>query len=198
MFYNNTLFLNKNKINKIKKTKIDFLDRESLSVYTYFEHVFLEREREMADGVRRTARALYDRARLKEKMEAAQMFENLDTNSDGKISLREFINGVVSDLSNVKVFKQLDSDDDGALDFDDVLVLFYCTNNTIKILRCDGCRDLLLGPSFSCFECLSDGGFALCSDCYGSGIFPHRHPLLHDRALLIELCKTKDRAKVIN
>lgn len=124
------------------------------------------------------------------------MFEKLDLNNDGKISLREFTMGVECALSNDRVFKQLDSDSDGALDFDDILVLFYYKRDAITVLRCDGCRELSFGPTFSCFECSRDRSYALCCNCYGGGKFPHRHPLLHDQALLAKLSKAT--AKVSN
>ncbi|KAL1536166.1 hypothetical protein AAHA92_28857 [Salvia divinorum] len=153
----------------------------------------------MADGNRRIAIGLYERAGQSEKTQASEFYEKLRSKRDGKIRVADFKRGVESALSNDKVFKELDFDRDGFLDFVDVLLLFYhSVKKAIAILRCGGCSILIFGTAYSCFECFfnsADRRFALCSDCYDTGNFPHRHPLtsssssstlLRDQALLIK------------
>lgn len=92
------------------------------------------------------------------------------------------------------MFKMLDSNKDGLLDFEDILVLFYAEErDVIRLIPCDGyCGGLLSGPYFSCISCLSKfpNTFDLCCHCYGRGDFQHHHPttnFLHDQGLVAKL-----------
>ncbi|KAK6161190.1 hypothetical protein DH2020_004571 [Rehmannia glutinosa] len=69
------------------------------------------------DGIKKIARAYYDRASEVEKNSAKAFFKKLDANGDGKVSLVEFKACTSSWLSDDKLFKQLDSNGDGTLDF---------------------------------------------------------------------------------
>lgn len=160
------------------------------------------------DGIRRIARAYYERASEEEKNKAKNFFSKLDLNGDGKISLTEF-KTLSSWLSDDEVFKKLDTNSDGALDFSDVLVLVYMVIKGRTFSRCNGCCELIFGPYFSCFLCLCknpDQTYNLCCDCYRGGKFEHQHPfsnMLHDQALLAKFSQLttnelKTQEKVIN
>ncbi|KAL2463201.1 uncharacterized protein Fot_52857 [Forsythia ovata] len=125
--------------------------------------------------MRKIARAYYDRASKEEKYSAREFFESLDQDGDGKVSLWEFKESVSSWFSNDKVFKQLDTNGDGTLNFYEVLAIYYMKK--IRICRCNCCRDLLVGPYFSCFLCLGKvpKTFDLCCNCYREGKFQHEH-----------------------
>ncbi|KAG6394869.1 hypothetical protein SASPL_145459 [Salvia splendens] len=127
----------------------------------------------MGEGNRRIARGLYERASQSEKREASEFYEKLKSKRDGKIRALDFNKGVESSLSKEKIFKQLDLDGDGFLDFDDVLLLFYHSiKKAITILRCRGCSILIYGTAHSCFQCFfntADHRFSLCHDCNSTG-----------------------------
>ncbi|KAK6145907.1 hypothetical protein DH2020_019776 [Rehmannia glutinosa] len=144
------------------------------------------------EGVRRIARAYYERASVDERNQVKDLFRKLDANGDGKISLVEFKKCVSSWLSHDRVFKKLDSNNDGSLGFSDALALYYMEKKVIKIFKCDGgCRELLFGPYFSCYQCLCNKfpqTFDLCPDFYRAGKFKHEHhlsSLLDDHSLLV-------------
>ncbi|KAG6393065.1 hypothetical protein SASPL_147295 [Salvia splendens] len=154
----------------------------------------------MGEGNRRIARALYERASQSEKREASEFYERLKSKRDGKIRVLEFKKGVESSLSKEKIFKQLDLNGDGFLEFEDVLLLFYhSVKKAITILRCRGCSVLIFATAYSCFQCFfntADHRFSLCHACYATGKVQHGHPLtsssssssslLRDQALLIK------------
>ncbi|KAH6827796.1 hypothetical protein C2S53_017155 [Perilla frutescens var. hirtella] len=134
----------------------------------------------MADGIRRIARAYYERASEEEKNEAKQYFSELDKNGDGKIKVTELKSRYSGTLVD-NYFKKLDSDGDGVLGFSDVLVLFYIKKDKVGVgIVCDGCDELTFGdPYFSCVLCLPKHPqtYDLCCDCYGRGKLEHCHPL---------------------
>ncbi|KAH6771527.1 hypothetical protein C2S52_016330 [Perilla frutescens var. hirtella] len=134
----------------------------------------------MADGIRRIARAYYERASEEEKNEAKQFFSKFDKNGDGKINVTE-LKSPNSGTQVDKFLKILDSDGDGVLGFSDVLVLFYILKDKLNgEILCDGCGELVFGdPYFSCILCLPKypRSYDLCCDCYGRGKFDHCHPL---------------------
>ncbi|PIN02190.1 hypothetical protein CDL12_25298 [Handroanthus impetiginosus] len=66
--------------------------------------------------------------------------------------------------------------------------------NKVKLLVCNGCCGLLVGPYFSCLLCLGKGNdtFDLCCSCYRRGSVSHEHSdkyLLDHHSLLSELRK---------
>ncbi|XP_047951614.1 uncharacterized protein LOC125196978 [Salvia hispanica] len=148
----------------------------------------------MADGLRRVARAYYERSSEEQRDEAKDFFTRLDLNDDERISLEEF---KACFPSGEEFFNKLDSSNTGFLDFSDVLVVFYHQKKAlISISRCDGCHQKIIGPYFSCVLCLDHfpSTYDLCCDCHRGGKFEHRHPLsfmLHDQAALVSFIQTK-------
>ncbi|KAL1561683.1 hypothetical protein AAHA92_04357 [Salvia divinorum] len=120
----------------------------------------------MADGLRRVARAYYERSSEEQRDEAKDFFTRLDLNGDDRISLEEFKSCFAS---GEEFFSKLDSRSAGFLDFSDVLVLFYHQKKAlISISRCDGCSQKIMGPYFSCVLCLDHfpSTYDLCCDCH--------------------------------
>ncbi|KAL2488869.1 Calcium-binding EF-hand family protein [Forsythia ovata] len=72
------------------------------------------------------------------------------------------------------LFKKLDENGDGILDFNEVLAFYYMDKTGIP-----SCKELLLGPYFSCAMCLGKGSesYDLCCDCYSGGDYSHEHSL---------------------
>ncbi|KAK6161110.1 hypothetical protein DH2020_004491 [Rehmannia glutinosa] len=136
-----------------------------------------------------------------EKNSAKAFFKKLDANGDGKVSLVEFKASTSSWLSDDKLFKQLDSNGDGTLDFYEALSLYYMEKK-VRIPKCDGCRDLLVGPYFSCLICQAyvPNTCDLCCGCYHGGKFKHQHAscnfLDHHALLMLFRDRTTDAHKI--
>ncbi|KAH6788407.1 hypothetical protein C2S51_003413 [Perilla frutescens var. frutescens] len=142
--------------------------------------------------MRRVTRAYYERASYEEKNEAEEFYGELDVNRDGNIRFAQFRRRFGSWLE--KDFRKLDSDRDRALDFFDVLVVFYYNKGTIRIRGCHGCHAKLLGPYFSCIPCSYNYPqiYDLCCRCYRRGRFHHDHPstdFIHDNGLLVNFMR---------
>ncbi|KAH6770277.1 hypothetical protein C2S52_015080 [Perilla frutescens var. hirtella] len=125
------------------------------------------------DQIREVARAYYNGADEEERNLARKLFQTLDEDGDGKVTLHEYKKRVNPFFSNEHIFRQLDENDDGTLDFDEVLALYYM--DRISIPRCASCHDLLLASYFCCMSCLGKTSYCLCCDCYGGQKFHHPH-----------------------
>ncbi|XP_073282649.1 uncharacterized protein [Primulina huaijiensis] len=131
------------------------------------------------DGIRATAIAYYDRATRGEKDLVKQYFNKFDIKGDGKITLQQYKNVVAKHLSEENIFRKLDANGDGALDFDEITCLYYMEKK-LGLHKCAACRDLLVGAYFSCLRCVEDGldsECRLCCACYHLGEFSHNHSL---------------------
>ncbi|KAL8048291.1 hypothetical protein ABFX02_07G054500 [Erythranthe guttata] len=122
------------------------------------------------DGMREIARSYYSRASEDDKKSIQEFFEKLDVDRDGKVSRPELKRSatVSACLSADNVFQKLDVNGDGVLDFDEAKCLYYMVNK-VKIPRCCGCYDLLVGPYFSCSRCAGKSPlqrYDLCCACY--------------------------------
>ncbi|KAL3626494.1 hypothetical protein CASFOL_030043 [Castilleja foliolosa] len=128
------------------------------------------------DGIRKIARASYDRASEEEKNKAYSFFRRIDVDGDGKISFQEL--KAYMPTTDEKLFREFDASGDGTLDFDEALALYYTSKKT-TFRMCDVCQDLLMGSFFSCLPChdMFPNTFDLCIDCYCGGNFKHEHDL---------------------
>ncbi|KAL2455863.1 Calcium-binding EF-hand family protein [Forsythia ovata] len=133
-------------------------------------------EKKELEDIGKVARAYFERSSSEEKTSARVFFGELDDNGDGKISVQEFES--VTSSSHVKdLFKNLDENGDGILDFNEVLAFYYMEKTGVP--GCGSCKELLLGPYFSCATCLGKGSesYDLCCDCYSGGEYSHEHSL---------------------
>ncbi|KAL2508753.1 uncharacterized protein Fot_32400 [Forsythia ovata] len=131
-------------------------------------------------------------------MLARTFFGTFDDNGDGKISLQEFESIMSSSHSN-GLFKKLDENGDGILDFNEVLAFYYMVKTGIR--SCNSCNKLLLGPYFSCAMCLGKGSetYDLCCGCYSGGDYSHEHSsdnFMDTRAQLKLLRDLMERAEI--
>ncbi|OMO95259.1 Calcium-binding EF-hand [Corchorus capsularis] len=159
------------------------------------------------EEVRETAITYYEHLSQSQKDEATKFFESLDSDGDGKINEEEFIawgnkRGFKSITWSERLFKELNKDENGSLDFDEVLTLFYL-NKSGRIVFCDGngCEAFLKGNYFTCVKCFSarmsaQGTCDLCCSCYRNNNFNHRddHTTFVDNyALLLSIWRQEDK-----
>ncbi|OMO95248.1 Calcium-binding EF-hand, partial [Corchorus capsularis] len=138
------------------------------------------------EEVRETAMTYYAKLPQSHKDEATNFFESLDSDGDGKINVEEFMawvkkRGFKSITRSERLFKELDKDENGTLDFNEVVTLFYL-NKSGRFVFCDGngCGAFLKGNYFTCVKCFKAGTSAaggscdLCCSCYRDNNFNHR------------------------
>ncbi|CAA2988950.1 Ca2+ sensor (EF-Hand superfamily) [Olea europaea subsp. europaea] len=94
------------------------------------------------ERIKELAIAYYERATEEEKDTGRENFRRLDRNGDGKVCLLEFKKSVSSWLSSEKVFKQIDANGEGTLDFNDVLAIYNMKMTNLSLV-CNGCDDAL-------------------------------------------------------
>ncbi|XP_028094446.1 uncharacterized protein LOC114294511 [Camellia sinensis] len=122
-------------------------------------------------------------------------FNSMDEDHDKKVSLSEFLNnmkeeGLVKAENPPEMFKALDVNHDGSLDFKEVMALYY----VIKSGRpfCGGCGKFIPGMFFSCSICFDneDDTFSVCPMCFSNGnkSYIHQHKPIHflDNFALLE------------
>lgn len=78
-------------------------------------------------------------------------------------------------LANPHFFKEVDRDGSGALEFWEILTLFYIIKSGRPLCEC--CGVLIPGTYFSCVECFEscDASYSLCIYCYRSNKSNHNH-----------------------
>ncbi|OMO95416.1 Calcium-binding EF-hand [Corchorus olitorius] len=158
------------------------------------------------EEVRETVKAYYARLPESQKDEATKFFNSLDKDGDGKITVEEFMawvkqRGFKSLNRYESIFKELDKDENGTLDFDEVLMLFYLYKSG-RFVFCDGCGSFIKGTYFTCLKCFNAGmpaeGCDLCCSCYGANNFNHRddHATFVDSyALIISIWRQNKPSK---
>ncbi|KAF9661130.1 hypothetical protein SADUNF_Sadunf19G0035800 [Salix dunnii] len=131
-------------------------------------------------ALRRAAGAFYEQLPEKEKKAARKAFKAMDKNRDGQISLREYMKYLkkkkVTDLTHQSIFRALDKDDNGSLDFEEAFLLFYIMQSGRGVF-CKSCTTFMPGAYFSCSECFfrvdSESTYEICCDCYGGKRYTH-------------------------
>ncbi|XP_020536693.2 uncharacterized protein LOC105638483 [Jatropha curcas] len=106
-------------------------------------------------------------------------FSAMDKTGSGKVSLKEYSEyfkqrGLV-ELTYPDLFKALDTNGDGRLDFDEYITVYYlCMNN--KLIYCGECGVFLSGSYMSCRQCFNNGSgdpYNICYDCYSRNNIDH-------------------------
>ncbi|CAL5395163.1 unnamed protein product [Camellia sinensis] len=115
-------------------------------------------------------------------------FNSMDEDHNEKVSLSEFLNnmkegGLVKAENPPEMFKLLDVNRDGSLDFKEVVALYY----VIKSGRpfCGGCGKFIPGMFFSCLICFDneDDKFCVCPKCFTNENKSYNHKHMPDHFL---------------
>ncbi|KAJ6422695.1 hypothetical protein OIU84_027628 [Salix udensis] len=131
------------------------------------------------EEIRRVAEAYYEHLPENDKKLLKNKFNSMDKNGDGRISRREYMKYFKKEkakgLTPQSIFRALDKDENGSLDFEEAKVLFYIMQSG-KAITCMACEKFMAGAYFSCSQCFFDGAkskFDICCDCYGGKKFTH-------------------------
>uniref|UniRef100_A0A6N2KM88 EF-hand domain-containing protein n=1 Tax=Salix viminalis TaxID=40686 RepID=A0A6N2KM88_SALVM len=132
------------------------------------------------EAIRRAAAAYYENLPVANKRYARYIFSSMDKNGDGQINLKEYVEYLDKDnktaLSHPSLFRALDKNNNGSLDFEEVIVLYYITQ-TGRARFCKSCNTFLTDVYFSCSQCFFKGDsvstYEICCDCYGGKKFKH-------------------------
>ncbi|XP_061943832.1 uncharacterized protein LOC133668105 [Populus nigra] len=149
------------------------------------------------ERIRQVAVAYYENLPEEKKRYARFIFDEMDKNRDGQIDLDEYVeylkkhnNTIFTDPS---MFRALDKDGDGSLDFEESITLYYILQSG-RALFCKCCHTFLADVYFSCFQCFclheSPSTYDLCCDCYGGKKFTH-----HDDAIFWDNCTLLSKSR---
>ncbi|OMO95400.1 Calcium-binding EF-hand [Corchorus olitorius] len=138
------------------------------------------------EEVRETAMTYYANLPQSHKDEATNFFESLDSDGDGKINVEEFMawvkkRGFKSITRSERLFKELDKDENGTLDFDELF------SREITRVKC-----------FNAGTRSAGGSCDLCCSCYRDNNFNHRddHTTFVDNYALLLSIWRQDKPSV--
>lgn len=144
----------------------------------------------------KAAMAHYAHLSMDEKQKVLRSFEEKDANGDRQVTLGEYRTFYSSceDFGRISValtdlFKHLDKNKDGTLDFEEFIACYYVLFNS-KYRFCDACGSIVWGVYFVCVECYNvdkENSYDLCCSCYHKKNFSHVHSYFLDTNAL--LCK---------
>ncbi|KAI8566556.1 hypothetical protein RHMOL_Rhmol02G0049900 [Rhododendron molle] len=142
------------------------------------------------EEMRGAAMAYYANMSIDQQQKLLSFYKSLDTNGDGKVSIPEYLDFLVKKgytrhmPSNL--FKLLDENNDGTLDFEECVTFFYMIN-VRRLVICDGCGSYLWGLYFLCVKCYSarKRTYDLCCSCYRNKNFIHAHSNFLDNCALL-------------
>ncbi|KAG5560454.1 hypothetical protein RHGRI_003689 [Rhododendron griersonianum] len=123
----------------------------------------LDKRATMEDLVK-TAKLYYEKSSLDIKAAAWNFFDSLDYNNDGKVSLQEFLGFMRykghAKMGSSQFFKELDNDNNGTLEFMEVMALYYIIKSGRPF--CGGCDEFIPGMYFTCSVCFDSGNDLFC------------------------------------
>ncbi|KAL8255450.1 hypothetical protein R6Q59_030517 [Mikania micrantha] len=152
------------------------------------------------EELRRIAMASYQASSSRLRNLGHDFFASMDHDGNGKIDQREFLEfmkeaGHVK-MSNMFFFNQLDLNEDGHLDFDEVMMVYYIIQSGRPF--CDRCNRFVTSTYLTCVTCLEDPTacpYYLCLDCYAHARLDHLHDnssqFVDNYSLLEYLTKSK-------
>ncbi|XP_018810184.1 uncharacterized protein LOC108983101 isoform X1 [Juglans regia] len=132
------------------------------------------------EEIREVAKAYYVNLTKQQQEKAQDDFKNMKMENNKSMSLNDFLDFVLQDNYPKSVacslFKDLDVNDDGSLDFDEFITLFYLYQSK-RLLYCRGCETFLNGLYFTCIKCFdsTNNSYDLCSLCYRKKNIQHDH-----------------------
>ncbi|KAE9455517.1 hypothetical protein C3L33_12565, partial [Rhododendron williamsianum] len=121
------------------------------------------------EEVRAAAMAYYANMSIGQKQAVQDFYKSLDANGDGMVTSQEYLDalrkvGLNQTRFPSNLFQLLDKNNDGFLDFEECVTLYYMITGQ-RIISCDGCGSFMLGLHFLCVECYrvsKDKTFDLC------------------------------------
>ncbi|KAM4117024.1 hypothetical protein ACB094_02G094200 [Castanea mollissima] len=119
---------------------------------------------------------------------AWNFFKSMDTDGNDQVSYDEFIQFFRQagyNFADPNFFRCLDHNQDGCLDFWEVLTLYYIMKT--RGVWCNSCGVCQLGLYFTCvayFDYASDT-YDLCTDCYSQRRYSHHHVSFLDSFVLL-------------
>ncbi|KAG6645205.1 uncharacterized protein LOC122274150 [Carya illinoinensis] len=149
------------------------------------------------------AKAYYANSTKQQQEEARDAFQKMNLENNKTISLTDFLDICLPDSFPKSVacslFKELDVNRDGSLDFDEFITLFYL-HQSKRLLYCHGCEKFLTGLYFTCVKCFdsTSNSYDLCSICYRKKNFQHHKDavFLDNYALLRRNIKRSSETEV--
>ncbi|XP_041020557.1 uncharacterized protein LOC121262229 isoform X2 [Juglans microcarpa x Juglans regia] len=143
------------------------------------------------EGIREVANAYYVNLTEQQQEKAQDDFKNMKLENNKSMSLTDFLDFFLQDNYPKSVacslFKDLDVNGDGSLDFEEFITLFYLYQSK-RLLYCRGCETFLNGLYFTCIKCFdsTSNSYDLCSLCYGKkNIQHHRDAVFLDNYALL-------------
>ncbi|KAF7115348.1 hypothetical protein RHSIM_RhsimUnG0058300 [Rhododendron simsii] len=141
------------------------------------------------EEMRGAAMAYYANMSNDQQQMVLGFYESLDTNGDGKVGVQEYLDfleqkGYSKRHMPPNLFKLLDENNDGTLDFEE------CHRRVL----CDGCQSYLWGLYFVCVDCYNVGTgatYELCCSCYRNKNFSHAHSSFLDNYALLWTNRSK-------
>ncbi|XP_058203132.1 uncharacterized protein LOC131317616 isoform X2 [Rhododendron vialii] len=89
-------------------------------------------------------------------------------------------------MGSSQFFKELDNNNNGTLEFMEVMALFYIIKSGRPF--CGGCGEFIPDMYFTCSVCFDSGNdlFCICSNCFQRNDFSHHHSQFLDNYALLE------------
>ncbi|KAK4585921.1 hypothetical protein RGQ29_023210 [Quercus rubra] len=119
---------------------------------------------------------------------AWNFFKSMDTDGNGRVSYDEFVQFFLQagyNFADRNFFRCLDRNQDGGLDFWEVLTLYYIMKT--RGVWCNSCGVCQLGLYFTCVACFDNAShtYDLCTDCYSQRRYCHPHISFLDSYVLL-------------
>ncbi|XP_035548673.1 uncharacterized protein LOC118349191 [Juglans regia] len=143
------------------------------------------------EDIREVAKAYYVNLTKQQQEKAQDDFKKMKLENNNSMSLTDFLDFFLQDnypkTVACSLFKDLDVNGDGSLDFDEFITLFYLYQSK-RLLYCRGCETFLNGLYFTCIKCFdsTSNRYDLCLLCYQKkNIQHHRDAVFLDNYALL-------------
>ncbi|KAI8566554.1 hypothetical protein RHMOL_Rhmol02G0049700 [Rhododendron molle] len=143
------------------------------------------------EEMREAAMAYYANMSKDQQKTLVSFYKSIDANGNGEVSIQEYLDSLVKKGHNLglhtNLFKLLDKNDHGTLDFEESVTFFYMLTSN-RLVICAGCQSYLWGLHFLCIKCHKvdkEKTYDLCCSCYRNKNFTHAHSCFMDNYALL-------------